>query len=58
MGEHSREILREVAGLPEPAIEELISGGTSGEMLQPDTRLRRPYLDWIGRLLRLPWPSP
>ncbi len=58
MGEHSREILREVAGLPEPAIEELISGGTSGEMLHPDTRLRRPYLDWIGRLLRLPWPSP
>jgi benzylsuccinate CoA-transferase BbsF subunit len=57
MGEHSRQILSEVAGLEEPAIDRLISGGISEEMAQPDTQLRRPYLGWIGRLLRLGWPS-
>jgi benzylsuccinate CoA-transferase BbsF subunit len=57
MGEHTRQILRD-AGLEEPAIEQLISGGVCAEMSEPGRRLRRPYLSWIGRLLRLPWPSP
>ena len=25
-------------------------------MAQPGTRLARPYLHWVGRLMRLPWP--
>jgi hypothetical protein len=57
MGEHSREILRDVAGLDEPAIDQLMSDRISEEMAQPGTQLRRPYLGWIGRLLRLRWPS-
>jgi benzylsuccinate CoA-transferase BbsF subunit len=57
MGEHTREVLREAAGLDEPAIERLIEDGTAVEMARPDAHLRRQYLGWIGRLMRLPWPS-
>jgi crotonobetainyl-CoA:carnitine CoA-transferase CaiB-like acyl-CoA transferase len=58
MGEHTREILRDLAGLDELAIEQLLADGTACEMAQPQARLARPYLHWVGRLMRLPWPSP
>ena len=56
MGEHTREVLGEVAGMSAPAIERLLADGTAYQMPDHGTRLERPYLSWIGALLRLPWP--
>jgi benzylsuccinate CoA-transferase BbsF subunit len=56
MGEHTREVLRDVAGLPDEAIDQLLADGTAYQMSDREVRLERPYLGWIGRLLRLPWP--
>ncbi len=57
LGEHTREVLRDVAGLPPEAIDQLLADGTAYQMPDPGTRLQRPYLSWIGTLLRLPWPG-
>lgn len=56
MGEHTREVLRDVAGLSDAVIDQLLADGTAHQMSQPDSRLERPYLGWIGSLMRLPWP--
>jgi benzylsuccinate CoA-transferase BbsF subunit len=58
MGQHTREVLSEVAGLPGPQIDELLADGTAYQMPSPAAQLERPYLSWIGALLRLPWQSP
>jgi benzylsuccinate CoA-transferase BbsF subunit len=57
LGEHTREVLRDVAGLPPQEIDQLLADGTAYQMPNPGTRLERPYLSWIGALLRLPWPG-
>jgi benzylsuccinate CoA-transferase BbsF subunit len=57
MGQHTREVLGGVAGLPAPVIDQLLADGTAYQMPGPGARLERPYLSWIGALLRLPWPS-
>jgi crotonobetainyl-CoA:carnitine CoA-transferase CaiB-like acyl-CoA transferase len=56
LGEHTVEVLRDVAGLTEPAIDAMLGDGTAYQMADPAVRLERPYLSWIGRLMRLPWP--
>jgi len=58
MGEHSREILAEWGGLPGEQIDELLDEGIAMTAVCPELQLRRPYLDWIGRLVRVPWPTP
>lgn len=57
MGEHTRGVMRDLAGLDDEAINALLADGTAYEMTQPGTRLARPYLGWIGHVLRLPWPA-
>jgi benzylsuccinate CoA-transferase BbsF subunit len=57
MGQHTREVLGEVAGLDTPAIDQLLADGTAYQMPDPGAPLERPYLGWIGALLRLPWPG-
>jgi hypothetical protein len=56
MGEHTREVLRDVAGLSAPAIGEMLADGTAYQMSDPDVRLERPYLGWVGAVMRLSWP--
>jgi benzylsuccinate CoA-transferase BbsF subunit len=55
-GEHTREVLREVAELGEDDIDELLETGAAHEMTYEDVRLERPYYGWIAHLLRLQWP--
>ena len=56
-GEHTRHVLREVAGLEDDEIESMIVSGEAHEMSQPDLRLERPFLGWIRNIMRLPWPD-
>jgi benzylsuccinate CoA-transferase BbsF subunit len=56
MGEHTSEVLRDVAGLPAAEIDHMLADGTAYQMSDPGVRLERPYLSWIGALMRLPWP--
>ena len=56
MGEHTREVLRDVAGLTDAVIDRMLLDGTAYQISEPHIRLERPYLSWIGSLLRLPWP--
>lgn len=55
-GEHTREVLGELAGMDDAAVDALIAAGAAHEMVDRDVRLERPYLGWVGTLLRLPWP--
>lgn len=58
MGEHTREVLRELAGLDEEAITALLADRAAYEMTADGGgQLARPYLSWIGHILRLPWPG-
>jgi crotonobetainyl-CoA:carnitine CoA-transferase CaiB-like acyl-CoA transferase len=56
-GEHTREILRELAGLDDGGVDKLVASGIAHEMPHPELRLERPFLNWIGRMIRLPWPT-
>ena len=57
MGEHTREILAEVAALDPDDIERLIDAAVVAPMHRPEVRLERPYLHWIDKMMRLPWPD-
>ena len=58
-GEHSRDILRDVAGYDDGAIDRLVAGGVVHEMESPDVALERPYLHWLRHVQRLvPWGEP
>lgn len=50
-GEHTVEILTEIAGLSADKVNELISAGVAFTMNQPDLRIGRPYEDWLHVLL-------
>jgi benzylsuccinate CoA-transferase BbsF subunit len=56
MGEHTREVLPDVAGLSVTAIDQMLADGTAYQMSDPNVRLERPYLGWVGTLMLLPWP--
>jgi hypothetical protein len=56
-GEHTREILRDVAGLHDDEVEALIASGVAHEMTEPDLCLERPFFSWIANLMRLSWPA-
>lgn len=56
-GQHTREVLRDVAGMSEDDIDEALLSGVAHEMQQQDVRLERPYLHWIDWLLPGPWPE-
>ncbi len=58
-GEHSRDILRDVAGYDDGAIDRLVADGVVHEMESPDVALERPYLHWLRHVQRLvPWGEP
>lgn len=57
LGEHSREILRDVGGLGDDEIDRLVLAGVVNEMARPDVHLERPFLHWIPTVMRLPWPA-
>ena len=46
-GEHTVEVLTEVAGLSEEEVAQLISDGAAFTMTQPELVLPRPYEEWI-----------
>lgn len=55
-GEHTREVLAEVAGMSDAEIEALLAAGEAHEMTHRDVKLTRPFYGWIRNLVRLPWP--
>ena len=57
LGEHSRDILHDVLDLDRPEIDRLIASGAVHAMAREDVRLERPYLHWIDKVMRLPWPK-
>jgi benzylsuccinate CoA-transferase BbsF subunit len=59
LGEHSRDILRELVGLDDEAIDRLIDHGVVHVMERDDVVLERPYLHWLRKMQRLvPWGEP
>ena len=46
-GEHTVEVLTEVAGLKPDEVEAMVKSGMAFEMTQPDLRIDRPYEDWL-----------
>jgi crotonobetainyl-CoA:carnitine CoA-transferase CaiB-like acyl-CoA transferase len=58
-GEHSRDVLRELAGLDDAAVDALVDAGVVHVMERDDVVLERPYLHWLRKIQRLvPWGSP
>jgi benzylsuccinate CoA-transferase BbsF subunit len=59
LGEHSRDILRELAGLDDATIDRLVGEGVVHVMQHGDVVLERPYLHWLRNVQRLvPWGNP
>ncbi|MEX1008084.1 MAG: CoA transferase [Acidimicrobiia bacterium] len=59
MGEHSRDILRELAGFDDAEIDALVDEGVVHVMQHRDVVLERPYLNWLRNVQRLvPWGTP
>ncbi len=50
-GEHTVEVLTEVAGLGGEAVDQLIADDAAFTMVQPDLQLSRPYEEWLHILL-------
>jgi benzylsuccinate CoA-transferase BbsF subunit len=50
-GEHTEEVLTEVAGLTGEAVRDLVARGAAFTMTDPDLQLDRPYEDWLHILL-------
>lgn len=46
-GQHTVEVLTEVAGLESEAVEALVKSGAAFEMTEPDLRIDRPYENWL-----------
>ncbi|HXY91466.1 MAG TPA: CoA transferase, partial [Acidimicrobiia bacterium] len=58
-GEHSRAILRDLAGLDDATIDRLVDAGVVHVMVRDDVALERPYLHWLRKVQRLlPWGQP
>jgi len=59
LGEHSREILRDLGALDDATIDDLVDRGVVHTMEQQDVVLERPYLYWLRKVQRLvPWGEP
>jgi benzylsuccinate CoA-transferase BbsF subunit len=56
-GEHTREILSELAWLGDDEIDAAIRSGVAHEMVDTELRLQRPYFHWIHNLVRGEWPK-
>jgi hypothetical protein len=57
-GADSRAVLREAVGLDEGEIDALVLDGVVEEMTHVDVVFERPYLHWIGKVMRqVPWGS-
>ena len=55
-GADSRDVLHEVAGLDDAEIDDLVASGVVEEMAHIDVVFERPYLHWIGKVMRqVPW---
>lgn len=58
-GEHSREVLHDLAGLDDAAVDALVDAGVVHVMEHDDVMLERPYLHWLRKVQRLlPWGTP
>ena len=55
-GEHTRDVLADVAGLTYDEIDTLLETGDAHEMIHRDVRLERPFYGWLGTMTRLQWP--
>ena len=51
MGEHTVEVLTEVAGMSEAEVADLVESGAAFTMVAPDVVLERPYEQWLHVLL-------
>lgn len=51
MGQHTREVLRELAGLSDVQIDELVETAAAFEPVDPETVTTRPWDDWIHMFL-------
>ena len=51
MGEHTMEVLTEVAGMSESEVADLVESGAAFTMVAPDVVLERPYEQWLHVLL-------
>ena len=63
-GQHTEYVLRDVLGLSEQEVQRLVDEEVAFKMLPlpnplppPLERLERPYWNWIGHVMRLPWPG-
>jgi benzylsuccinate CoA-transferase BbsF subunit len=55
-GEHSRDVLREVAGIDDDEIDVLVEQGVVHPMVEPGVVFERPYRHWLAKVQRLvPW---
>jgi benzylsuccinate CoA-transferase BbsF subunit len=58
-GEHSREVLRELAGIDDATVDALVDAGVVHVIEHDDVVLERPYLHWLRKMQRLvPWGLP
>jgi hypothetical protein len=51
MGQHTREVLREVAGMSDEEISQLVADKGAFEQAEPETLVSRPWDDWIHLLV-------
>ena len=51
MGEHTREVLKDVAGLDDASIDALIAAGSSFEKAHPEITTQRPWNEWLHLLI-------
>ncbi len=59
LGEHSRDILRDLADLDDATIDRLVGEGVVHVMEHDEVVLERPYLHWLRNVQRLvPWGTP
>ena len=51
MGEHTREVLKDVLGMSDDEISDLVTANGAFEQAEPETRVPRPWNDWIHLLV-------
>ena len=51
MGQHTREVLSDVAGMSDNEVSELVAANGAFEQIEPETLVSRPWNDWIHLFL-------